>query len=500
VRRVLPISEELPIHDVAGTRLLEQGAALGLGEHALMLRAGESVARLTLAIAPNAQRIWIAAGPGNNGGDGLQAAIHLLHWGKKVEVGLIGDAGALPVDAQAAFKRAVAAGVQIGSSTSPSDEPDVAIDALLGIGASRAPMGLLAQSIARLNELHCPVLSIDLPSGLNANTGQPLGSACVVASHTLAMLTIKPGMFTAAGRDFVGDIWLDSLGVDALTQTPQAWLSGVTAAEATSPRRHAQHKGSFGDVAVVAGAQGMSGAALLAARAAHAAGAGRVFVQLLDNSAQAATIDLTRPELMFRHDWWQSPAEVLAHTTVACGCGGGQAVRAPLPRLLSLAHRLVVDADALNALSSDTTLAAMLRARASRGLATVLTPHPLEGARLLGVATSEVQSDRLLAAKELASRFDCVVVLKGSGTVICAPGQTPRINSTGNAALATAGTGDVLAGWLAGRWAQRNAHDEVSAAFAAARQAVGEHGAAAEPPPASGPLRAGDLIERLHYR
>jgi hydroxyethylthiazole kinase-like uncharacterized protein yjeF len=252
-----------------------------------------------------------------------------------------------------------------------------------------------------------------------------------------------------------------------------------------------QHKGSFGDVAVVGGAPGMVGAALLAARAAHAAGAGRVFVEMLDGEALA--LDPLRPELMFRHGWTQGAAGTLAQSTVVCGCGGGDAVRASLPRLLSLAARLVLDADALNALAADPSLATLLLARSRRHAGTVLTPHPLEAARLLGSSTAEVQADRLSAARSLAGRFQCVVVLKGSGSIVAAPGHTPRINATGNASLATAGTGDVLAGWLGGRWAQSASAEP----FSLAVQAVAEHGAAAHPH-ALGPMRAGDLIEALH--
>ena len=167
--------------------------------------------------------------------------------------------------------------------------------------------------------------------------------------------------------------------------------------------------------------------------------------------------------------------------------------------LFRRAGRLVLDADALNALAADASVAALLRARAARGQATVLTPHPLEAARLLDCTSAEVQADRLIAARELAQRCGCIAVLKGSGTVIAAPGRVPRINSTGNASLASAGTGDVLAGWLAGRWAQHARGDEAGLAFAVALQAVAEHGAAAEPAP-SGALRAADLIERLYRR
>jgi hydroxyethylthiazole kinase-like uncharacterized protein yjeF len=493
---VLPITDPLALHDAPQTRAIERRAAATLPPHALMRRAGEAVARLALAIAPHARRVWIVAGPGNNGGDGLEAAIHLKRWGKEVEVSLVADPATLPADAAAALARARDAGVPVGSALVPFGASELAIDALLGVGASRAPEGRIAAAIRALNALTCPVLSVDLPSGLHAATGRVLGADCAVASHTLALVTLKPGLVTGAGRDHAGRVWLEDLGVDAAGDAPCAWLGG---AAPVGRRHHVQHKGSFGDVAVVGGAAGMVGAALLAARAAHAAGAGRVCVDLLDRTQMAPVLDVLRPELMFRRDWVGGDAAAVARTTVVCGCGGASAVRGPLPRLLSVAYRLVLDADALNALADDAPLTALLRARAARGRATVLTPHPLEAARLLGSTAAAVQADRLHAARTLADRFNCIVVLKGSGSVVAAPAATPCINSTGNAALATAGTGDVLAGWLAGRWAQHAAGDEAAVAFATACQAVAEHGAAAEPQP-SGALRAGDLIERLAAR
>lgn len=487
--------KSLPLHGVAASRAIEQQAQAALPAHTLMRRAGLAIARLALAVAPHAQRVWIAAGPGNNGGDGIEAAITLLQQGRALRVTLIGDAAALPPDAAEALRRAQAAGVEIGDAGAPTLQAhDLAIDALLGLGASRAPQGRLAATIAELNALPCPVLAVDVPSGLGSDTGQPLGEPCVEAAHTLALLTLKPGLFTGHGRDLAGEVWFDDLGAGGNTHAPDAWLTGTDAAHEIHKRRlHAQHKGSFGDVAVVGGAPGMTGAALLAARAAHAAGAGRVYVDLIDAEDGALTLDVTRPELMFRRAWWQGAPDAIAGTTVVCGCGGGDAVRFALPRLLSLATRLVLDADALNAIASDEALQAQLSARAVRGHATVLTPHPLEAARLAGNTAREVQADRVHAAQTLADRFGCVVLLKGSGTIVAAPGRVPGVNPTGNASLATAGTGDVLAGWLGGLWAQ----DALAGrAFDIATAAACAHGAAAD---AAGvaPLRAADLIEAM---
>ncbi len=490
-------SASLPLHGPEASRRIEQLAQAGLPPHTLMRRAGLAVARLALALAPHARIVWIAAGPGNNGGDGLEAAITLLRAGKDVRVTLVGDPSRLPADASDALARAQAAGVFIGSTGAPALAPqDLAIDALLGLGASRAPQGKLAELIAALDALPCPMLAVDLPSGLNGLTGQPLGEACARAAHTLSLLSLKPGLFTGHGRDLAGEVWFDDLGVDGSATPPDAWLTGAVEAGAVRVRRsHAQHKGSFGDLAVVGGAPGMTGAALLAARAAHAAGAGRVFVSLLEpeRAGQDMALDPARPELMFRRAWWHGAPELIAATTVVCGCGGGDAVRGVLPRLLSLAPRLVLDADGLNAVAADPALQKQLAARAARGHGTVLTPHPLEAARLLGIPTAEVQADRLHTARALAEQFGCVVLLKGSGSVVAAPGRVAHINPTGNAALATPGTGDVLAGWIGGLWAQDGSAERALAVTASAAHAQG----AAADEAGVVPLRAADLVESM---
>ncbi|MDM0112485.1 NAD(P)H-hydrate dehydratase [Variovorax sp. J22R133] len=465
------------LFDVAATRRIEQAAALNLPPHALMRRAGLAVANLAAALAPHARTIWIACGPGNNGGDGFEAAAELQQRGFAPIVTFAGDASRLPADALDALQRAKAAGVSI------VDEPpatfDLAIDALLGIGATRTPAGVLAQWLEHMDK--GAVLSVDVPSALNADTGaSSLALRSSAPRYCLSLLTLKPGLFTAHGRDAAGEVWFEDLTCAPGTERPVAQLNS---APALAERPHASHKGSYGDVAVIGGAPGMSGAALLAASAALHAGAGRVFVGMLDGSR--TMLHPLQPELMFR----SADALDLADLATVCGCGGGFAVRTVLPRVLSTARRAVFDADALNAIANVGNLQTLLAARGKRGWQTVLTPHPLEAARLLGTGTDSIQKDRLAAANALATRFEAVVVLKGSGSIIAGPNATPAINLTGNARLATAGTGDVLAGMVGAALA--SGQD----ALTAARGAVWRHGALADVWPEGRPLTAGALAQ-----
>ncbi len=472
------------LHSVDATRRIERATQATLPPHTLMRRAGLAIARLALAIAPHSQRIWIACGPGNNGGDGFEAALQLQQMGKPVTVTCLGQADAAPADAATSYQRAIAAGIVFAEA--PPCDHDLCIDALLGIGATRAPEGCMADWIRLMNDSDADVLAVDAPTGLRVDTGV-VAQPCVKADHTLSLLTLKPGFFTADGRDVTGSLWLDQLGLaeetlaDQSISAPTAWLAG---APPETVRLHASHKGSYGDVAVIGGARGMTGAALLAATAALHAGAGRVFVGLLDGAT--LSVDNHQPELMFR------PIEALDFKalTVVCGCGGGDAIRGPLARILSTSAHLVIDADALNALANDAQLQTLLMTRAKRSAATVLTPHPLEAARLLGCGALQVQSDRLAAAQQLAQHFACTVVLKGSGTIIAAPGQTPVINPTGNARLASAGTGDVLAGMIGARLAAG------LPVFRSACEAVYRHGLRADHWPEGSPLTAG-MLSRL---
>ncbi len=485
-----------PVLRPAQVRQLEP-ALQALSTTPLMQNAGLACARLALAIAPHARRFWVAAGPGNNGGDGLEAALHLHRWGKEVVVSHLAPLAPGPSDAQAALRRAQQAGVHIRNEVPAEwlqhmDARDLCIDALLGIGATRPLSPTLRDWILALH--CCPglVLAIDVPTGLDPQSGQWLGcekgeAVAVHADHTLSLITLQSGLLMGHGRDVSGQIWLETLGYTPGRQKmpPLAWLNRT---DDPKPKLHASHKGSHGDVVVIGGEAlaetglGMTGAAILAATAALHSGAGRVILSLLSGYAS----DSAPPDVMQRA-WSELDLEKLH---VVCGCGGGSAVMAVLAEVLQRSGQLVLDADALNALALDP---AMQGALSHRGNAqpTVLTPHPLEAARLLNTSTAQVQNDRLKAAQELAERFQCCVVLKGSGTVIAAPSLTPRINITGNGRLAIGGTGDVLAGQVGARMAQG------LSAFDAACTAVAQHGQMADDWPQDTALTAGRLAQGL---
>ncbi len=458
-----------PLYNIAQTRGIEEHQAQAkLPANTLMQRAGLATAQLALAIAPHAQKIWIACGPGNNGGDGLEAAIHLQAWGKQPIVTWLGKNGECPTDTQQAWQRAKAAGVRFDEHIPHQFE--LAIDALLGIGLQRAPKGVMAQWLDALQNTTTPVLCIDIPTGLNADTGEWLAPSAAThtnhARHTLSLLTLKPGLFTAEGREATGQVWFNDLCAE-ITQAPTASLQQTMSTP--SERPHNTHKGSFGDVCIIGGTAGMSGAATLAAVAALHGGAGRVFAGIIDTSAHAA-IAAAHPPLMVR-----SVDELNLHTsTVVCGCGGGDAIHALLPNALSTSAQLVLDADALNAIARDTSLQRLLKNRHTRNKPTVLTPHPLEAARLLSCQVKDIQRNRLHAAQQLADAFQCVVALKGSGSIIASAGHTPVVNGSGNARLASAGTGDVLAG-LIGAYMARDKDK-----FRATCQAVFAHGHVAD--------------------
>ena len=495
-----------PLFSSAATRRIEAAAAARLPPQALMQRAGAACANLVRALAPHARCVWIACGAGNNGGDGLEAAALLQRAGVPVVVTWLGTPQALPADALAAWQRACAAGVRFADAPPPLGTQDLCVDALLGLGLTAQARSSPADArllpwLARMHSSPAPTLCVDLPSGLLADSGawapgfESLAHAPQSARHTLALLTLKPGLFTAHGRDAAGCVWFDDLGAAPDAHEACAQLAG--APPPPPARAHASHKGHFGDVAVIGGEAlatrglGMTGAAMLAAQAALHAGAGRVLLALLDAGATAALPE--QAELMLRH----VATLDLAQGAVVCGCGGGSAIAACLPRVLREARRLVLDADALNAIAADSALQRLLAARGERAdCASALTPHPLEAARLLDCSSAQVQADRLASAQALAARYRCTVLLKGSGSVIAAPGRLAHLNPTGNALLATGGSGDVLAGLLGARLAAARSAS-ADAAFTAASQACWQHGALADGWPAGRALTASRLARAL---
>ena len=497
----------LKLFDVAQTRQLEAIAAShNLSGFSLMEQAGLAVAQLAMAVKPFANCYWIFCGPGNNGGDGLEAAVQLHQRGQKVVV-VLWQTQKRPADSEAALKKVLALGIATVSqldSTHSISSSDLVIDALLGIGLKNqneasAKVNIDAAPnmpawIEAAYQSGADVLAVDVPSGLNANTGNfedaSLQRACIQATHTLQLLNAKPGCFTASGRDACGSLWLDSLGSEALQQDLVAAARLNTLTQTKQLQNHASHKGTFGDVTVVGGesvqarGMGMTGAVDLAALAALHAGAGRVMVAYSNKDTDSAT----RPmEVMAR----SFEALDLQNGVVVCGCGGGIEIKKVLPKVLRESTQLVLDADALNAIAQDPWLEDLVRQRAAKNKPTVITPHPLEAARLLKTNTAHVQKDRLLAAQNLAQQLKCTVVLKGSGTLIAQAGETTVINPTGSARLATGGTGDVLAGIVGARMAQG------LDAFEAACSAVFEHGQAADHAPLTPTLTAGALAQLI---
>jgi hydroxyethylthiazole kinase-like uncharacterized protein yjeF len=439
----------------------------------LMARAGLATATLARELlGGQGTSVLVFAGPGNNGGDAFVAARHLKQWWYRVAVVFAGDPFKLSADAAAAYEAWRGCGGAVHDLVPNGRRWDLIVDGLFGIGVTRDLSGKPAELVSFINTAGegRPVLAIDVPSGLDADTGRIMGRA-VRASHTMTFIGLKPGLFTLDGPDHCGEIALHTLDIDpTLVEPADGELLAPAVVDAGFPARAANsHKGTFGSLGVVGGAPGMVGAAWLAGRAALRLGAGRVYVGTLDSAAPP--IDPLQPELMLRR---ADAVLKLDHlTALAIGPGMGQSAAAIglLKTGLRCDLPLVIDADALNLLAQESILR---RAVARRDAGTVLTPHPAEAARLLAVTTAEVQRDRIEAARELARRYRSEVVLKGAGSICASPEGRWHINTSGNAGLASAGQGDVLTGMIGSLLARR------IAAPVAARAAVRLHGAAAD--------------------
>ena len=432
-----------PLYPADGMRAVES-AALKLDPQAgLMARAGLAAAELARELAGEAGRnVLVLAGPGNNGGDAFEAATHLKRWFYRVDVVFAGDAAKLPHDAGAAAAKWNAVDGRLLQSIPAHVRYDLVVDGLFGIGLLRPLAGAAAELVRAANALGGAKLALDIPSGINADTGAVMGTA-FRATHTITFIAHKPGLHTLDGPDYCGTVTLATLELDAASlASPAGHL--VTDAILATPllaRPRNFHKGLAGSLAMLGGAAGMVGAALLAGRAAIKLGAGKVFLGLL--AEDAPCVDYAQPELMLR-----KPEQLLADTSLtAIAAGPGLGTDSVAQRLLAQAVRLelplVLDADALNLVA---TYGVLQSAVLGRKATTMLTPHPAECARLAGCTTAEIQADRLGAARRLAAKLRSWVALKGNGTVIAAPDGRWWINASGNPGMASAGMGDILTG------------------------------------------------------
>ena len=462
---------------------------LGVPGELLMESAGRAVAEAALGLLRPGGSVLVVCGRGNNGGDGLVAARHLHALGVPVRVALLGDAAALRGDAAANLRRAHAAGVAIEGERWRIPTAGVIVDAIFGTGLSRPVEGAAAGCIRRIAAARAGhldllrVVAVDLPSGLCADTGQVLG-AVAPADLTVTLAFPKPGLALEPGRTLAGRVRVAQIG--SAQSAPGVALATElltrAGAGALLPARPADgHKGSFGHALLVAGSEGKTGAAALAAHGAARSGAGLVTVacpaglndvlELLCTEAMTAPVPDTA-----QRAFATSAAEAvlaLAATRDAVGLGAGIGRSAEtLAFVVAVSKRLdrplALDADALFAFAGEP------ERLASRGAPCVLTPHPGEAAALLGSDAAALNRDRLGAARRLAQMTGCVVLLKGAATVTAAPDGRAIVNPTGGPALASGGTGDVLLGIVTGYLAQG------LEAFEAAALAAFVHGAAAD--------------------
>lgn len=434
-----------PLFRTSEIRAIEQAH----GSAGLMEKAGLAVATLARELLPGgAYAILVIAGPGNNGGDAFVAARHLKSWWLQVDVLFTGDRNRLPPDAAAAHDAWLAAGGMMLAAL--ADKPyDLIVDGLFGIGLAKPLQGDYPDLVRQINALDAPVLAIDVPSGLCADTGRILGEA-VHADHTLTFLGLKPGLFTLDGVDCAGTVHVSDLGVDlGVVAHPQGWLLETPPA-LPPPRRRNSHKGSNGSIGILGGDTAMVGAALLAARAALLIGAGRVYAGLLADHAPA--VDPAQPELMLRDDKTLLDLDHLTALVVGPGLGRSGHAEAALTRALLCPAPLLLDADALVLLAESPALRQALAERQSDN--TLLTPHPGEAAALLACRVGEVQTDRVTNALRIAQEYQAMTLLKGAGTVIALPDGQWFINASGNPGLGSAGMGDTLAGIIGGLAAQ----------------------------------------------
>ena len=437
----------------------------------MMERAGLAATEVARAmLGERGGPIVVLAGPGNNGGDALVVARHLRSGFHDVVTVAPVALASMQGDAAAARDAFLAAGGTAMTET-PSTRPALIVDGLFGIGLRRPAQDRYAELIGWANATGTKILALDVPSGLDAQTGQALGPT-IEASRTATFIALKPGLLTGDGPDHCGTITTHALDLDPGPTARGHRLDWAPLAATLPPvlarRSRNVNKGTFGTLGILGGTEGMGGALILAGRAALRTGAGKVWLGFL--MADPPKLDTGMPELMLRHAGVVLDARPDA-LVVGPGLGTSDAARSLLMRALALPIPVALDADALNLIAKDPALQAATRARSAPTLA---TPHPGEAARVLGLEIADVQRDRMDAARRLSQCLKASVVLKGVGSVLAHPDGSWEINASGGPALATAGSGDILSGLLGALLAQGIDAD------AALRLAVCLHGAAAD--------------------
>jgi hydroxyethylthiazole kinase-like uncharacterized protein yjeF len=442
----------LPLYTAAQVRELDHLAIeeAGIPGYTLMTRAGAACWQVLRDNWPDARRVSVVCGTGNNGGDGYVVARLAQAAGLQVQLLQLGDVARIHGDAARARQDFLVAGGQVAAFGQANlDAPDVIVDAMLGTGLERPLAGEWLDAALAVNASACPVLAIDIPSGLLADSGHVPGEA-VRANVTVTFIGRKQGLFTGLGPDYTGEVCFDDLGIPAAVSERVAASAklhtGPSLAGLGGPRRRAAHKGDFGHVLVVGGGPGMAGAARLAGEAALRSGAG--LVSLATHPQHASVIAASCPELISHAVAGARDLRPLLGRAgvVVIGPGLGRSgwAKSLLACVLDTALSLVVDADALN----------LLAAEGARRDNWILTPHPGEAGRLLRQTTAAVQVDRFAAARALQDQHAGSVILKGAGSIVCSDSGPLAVCAAGNPGMATAGMGDVLSGVIGGLLAQ----------------------------------------------
>jgi hydroxyethylthiazole kinase-like uncharacterized protein yjeF len=485
----MPETTHSPLYTAEQVRELDRLAIQdrGIPGYELMCRAGAALARRVDIEWPQVETLCVLCGPGNNGGDGYVLARLLTSSGRRVQLLALVDPGQLRGDARRAAEDYRNAGGEIERFRGelPSSA-GLLIDALLGTGLDRVVEDDYRSAIDAINRHPAPVLSVDIPSGLHADSGRELGVA-VMADTTVTFIGRKRGLYTASGVRCAGQVVFDDLAVPAeIYQTCQAAVQLIqqpALGHLSAPRAADAHKGDFGHVLVVGGGPGMPGAARLAAEAAARCGAG--LVSVATHVQHAAFLNAGRPEIMVQGvESADGLANLLARASVVVigpGLGRSDWSRLLLERVLDSGLPLVVDADALNLLALDPL----------RCDNWILTPHPGEAARLLKVSAAQIQQDRFAAVCDLQAQLGGVVVLKGPGTLIARELPPMHLCGLGNPGMASGGTGDVLSGAIAALRAQEMTAFEAACAGVCLHARAGDVVAASE---GDRGLLASDLI------